>query len=155
MVAIAFSQRRFTVSKHCGNKRERSCLCWKARASHMLSAAILLIPVTTALTAAFVARCQTLSEPRRRSSGFCTIQTCSRIRPFSPAPGEKVPAGRMRGRFRNKSSSSTLPNTYQRAPTAKPRSTTIWNTTPSATSPAASDQKRQRRRDAGKSGVCV
>ena len=26
MVAIAFSQRRSTVTKHCGNKRERSCL---------------------------------------------------------------------------------------------------------------------------------
>jgi len=26
MVAIAFSQWRFTVTKHCGNKEERSCL---------------------------------------------------------------------------------------------------------------------------------
>jgi hypothetical protein len=26
MVAIAFSPRRFTVTKHCGNKGERSCL---------------------------------------------------------------------------------------------------------------------------------
>jgi hypothetical protein len=26
MVAIAFSQRRSTVTKHCGNKQERSCL---------------------------------------------------------------------------------------------------------------------------------